>query len=76
MPSSSDPKVVALTALGLACFAFGFSVTAVAYPSVSQAAVTSRAALVEQRTAPGVVASGASSRANATGRARGCRLGE
>jgi hypothetical protein len=35
MTHSYDPKVVALTALGLACFAFGFSVTAVAYPRVA-----------------------------------------
>jgi hypothetical protein len=76
MPNSSDPKVVALTALGLACFAFGFSVTAVAYPSVSQAASTNRAAPVEQRTAFGVTASGASTRANVIGRSRGCRLAE
>ena len=76
MTASYDPKVVALTALGLACFAFGFSVTAVAYPSVSDAAVKNRAALVARRAASNASASGASNTVNATNRARGCQLGE
>jgi hypothetical protein len=33
MTTAYDQKFVAITALGLACFALGFSVTAVAYPA-------------------------------------------
>ena len=73
MDTSYDPKIVALTALGLACFAFGFSVTAVAYPSVAHAAAANHAALAD-RGAP--VRASASSAASTPKTSRGCQLGE
>ena len=73
MTASYDPKVVALTALGLACFAFGFSVTAVAYPSVAHSAATNPTAAIEGSIASEVTASGAPHSLNVTRRARGCQ---
>jgi hypothetical protein len=61
---SYDPKLVAISALGLACFALGFSVTAVAYPAHAHATDTAHVA-------PAHV--GAPSMPSAT---RGCRLPE
>ena len=73
MDPSYDPKLVALTALGLACFAFGFSVTAVAYPSVSHAAALNHATQADHR-AP--IHDSASSVPNTAKTSRGCQLGE
>jgi hypothetical protein len=75
MSTSYDPKVVALTALGLACFAFGFSVTAVAYPSVARAAAANPATRVERPASSAVAASGARGAASVTSRWRGCQRG-
>lgn len=66
MTNSYDPKIVAVSALGLACFAVGFCVTAVAYPVHAREAETAHVAPPATR---------ASVPATKT-TARGCRVAE
>lgn len=67
MTNAYDPKIIALSALGLACFTLGFSMTAVAYPRAARSETVTHAA----NAAPSVLPPRPAARA-----ARGCRAGE
>jgi hypothetical protein len=67
MTTPYDSKLVAVSALGVACFALGFSVTAVAYPKASRAPEATQTLPSESH---------ATAHARPTGTTRGCQLGE